>query len=126
VLTNEVVLHACQSIPVALREVPLLLHGKTVKPESQIRTNAQRDSTLSSPKPVGIIVGPGFSDAEVEEMRAVFDPIKPMAWIRAEPKNFDGVPTPEEMAEKVKACLAKNFEVTGGEIQRLTPGYYTF
>jgi hypothetical protein len=52
--------------------------------------------------------------------------IEPMAWIRAEPKNFEGVPTPEEMAAKVKACLAENFAVAGGEVQTFNPGYYPF
>jgi hypothetical protein len=125
-LTKESVLHACQSIPIALREVPLLLHGRTVKPESGIGRNAQRNTKASCRKPRGIIVGPGFSDAEVGQMRAVIDPIKPMAWIRAEPRNSDGIPTPEEMATKVKACLAENFVFAGGEIQGLTPGYYPF
>jgi hypothetical protein len=120
------VLHACQSIPIALRDGVFLLHGRTVKPESGIGTNAQRNTKASCPKPGGITVGPGFSGAEIGQMRAVSDLIKPMAWISAEPKNFDAIPTPEEMAEKVKACLTENTVVAGSEIQWLTPGYYPF
>jgi len=47
-------------------ELPTLLHGESLKPRSNLGTNAQASKTVA---PKAIVVGAGFSRAELDDMR---------------------------------------------------------
>ena len=62
------VVHHFQSTDAVSEELPKLLNGEQVKPQSGEGTNAESDKTRI---PKAIIVGAGFSRVELDEMREV-------------------------------------------------------
>ncbi|KAK5174291.1 uncharacterized protein LTR77_001371 [Saxophila tyrrhenica] len=118
-----------QSAPEFHSSFPFLMKGTPVNPESQIGTNTDNPN----PKiPAAIFVGGGFSDDELESMRAVPE-AKMLPWVspsqstreevrkvgdlmsREQREGGPGEGVMEVVVRRVKECLKEHGVVEGGE-----------
>lgn len=108
--------HVCHNAPIAKSELPPLLKGKRIEPASGKGSNTK----TSEPKiPEAIFVGGGFSETELEEMRAV-DVLRTVPWMypsaHKRPKTT-GPPPIEMIVARAKEAFAEHGFVEGGEDQ---------
>ncbi|RMY35499.1 hypothetical protein D0866_04556 [Hortaea werneckii] len=115
------IVHHFQSTAEVHKQLPALLKGEPIKPASGVGSNAD---TLSTQIPSAMVVGRGFCESELEDMRKLQgadtlpwlypDPLKSMASTLSGPFLLDAI------AKRTKACLgahglAEGKDVTGEE-----------
>lgn len=106
----------CHNAPVAISELVPLLKGERLEPCSGKGTNTK----TSDPKiPKAIFVGGGFSDTELQEMRAV-EILRTVPWMyppaHKRPKTT-GPPPMEMIIARVKEAFAEHGFIEGKEDQ---------
>ncbi|RMX89504.1 hypothetical protein D0869_00824 [Hortaea werneckii] len=121
------VVHHFQSTAEVHKQLPALLKGEPIKPASGVGTNADNPSTQI---PLAMVVGKGFSESELEEMRKLEgadtlpwlypDPLKSMASTLSGPFLLDAI------AKRTKACLGAHGVAEGKDVGREERGkvYY--
>ena len=73
------VVHVCHDLPSGKREIPALLRGEVVTPQSGMGTNAEEGVATVVPR--GIVIGKGFSEEEVQELREACKGERKVAWL---------------------------------------------
>ncbi|KAK4499205.1 hypothetical protein PRZ48_009718 [Zasmidium cellare] len=110
------VVHVCHNAPVAKSELPALLKGERTEPCSGKGSNTK---TRSPKIPKAIFVGGGFSETELEEMRAV-DVLRTVPWMyppaNRRPKT-NGPPPMEMIIARAKEAFVEHGFVEGKEDQ---------
>lgn len=112
-LTLLTVIHVCHSTPTGLAELPLLVAGKSVSPESGLGSNLTSSEPLN---PRLIFAGAGFSKEEVEEMRQI-EALRTLPWLVAIPKGASPPPM-QQIVIRVKAALATHGFVPRGALEK--------
>jgi len=123
------VIHACHSVETAIREIPRLLRGEFVAPESGLGTNAFRGNPPGSQVekvPQAIIMGGGFQAAEFERIQQVCEPIRKMPWFRADTSRSTGPPPLELITQRIRESLEGNCRRAGDEVIGFEPGVFLF
>ncbi|KAK0946425.1 hypothetical protein LTR29_002187 [Friedmanniomyces endolithicus] len=110
------VIHHFPSTSAAQTELPLLLRGSLLTPRSSVGTN----SHASQPQiPRAIMVGAGFSEIELDEMRKI-DGAESVPWLYPDPLKsaasaLSGQFLMMVIVRRVKGCLRANGVVEGEE-----------
>lgn len=131
-LTTSTVVHVCHSLEAGLREIPALMRGEEIKPESEMGSNATPGQHAF---PKAVVVGKGFSDEEVEKLRTgegaqsipwlVPDDQK-MTWGRiAMAAGTAGTALPGIIADRVIQCM-KEHELVPGSDKKVEAGVWGF
>ncbi|KIX06996.1 uncharacterized protein Z518_04972 [Rhinocladiella mackenziei CBS 650.93] len=113
----------CTSVDSAVSEIPALLKGESVTPSSGLGSNAEgagrSDVSL-------IIVGGGYSPADLEAIRSAVDAVKPLAFFVADtsksPPGATGPPPPDVIKKRIMDCI-EGQEKGEGEF---APGVYMY
>ncbi|RMY34686.1 hypothetical protein D0865_14116 [Hortaea werneckii] len=113
------VVHHFQSTAEVHKQLPALLKGEPIQPASGVGTNVDTPSTQI---PLAMVVGRGFSESELEEMRTLQgadtlpwlypDPLKSMASTLSGPFLLDAI------AKRTKACLGSHGVAEGKDVTR--------
>ncbi|KAK3066207.1 hypothetical protein LTR53_017539 [Teratosphaeriaceae sp. CCFEE 6253] len=112
------VVHHFPSTAAARKELPPLLRGEPFTPESDVGADAhQSDSRPRIPR--AIMVGAGFSEAELDDMRAIEGGMS-VPWLYPDPlksavSTLSGPFLMTVICKRVKACLKANGVVEGRE-----------
>lgn len=110
------VVHHFQSISAARKELPPLLRGEAFTPESDVGTDAKSDKPRI---PRAIMVGAGFSESELDDMRKIEGAMS-VPWLYPDPlksaaSTLSGPFLMTVIVKRVKACLKSNGVVEGQE-----------
>lgn len=115
-------MHVCHSLDAGLREIPALLRGEAITPESELGSNANSDKPTI---PKAIVVGKGFSEDEMDELRKIEGADKvawllpddeKMTWTRiAKAAGTGGAMLPGIIAERARECLKEHGVVPGSD-----------
>lgn len=116
-----VVVHVCTSVDTAVSEIPALLKGDEAKPSSALGTNSEgpirTDVSL-------ILIGGGYSKADVDAIKAAVDSAKPLAIFWADVSKTAGSgPPPPDM---IKARLMESIEKEEKGEGEWSPGVYMY
>jgi len=123
----QAVVHHFQSISAARKELPPLLRGEAFTPESDVGTDAQSDK----PKiPRAIMVGAGFSESELDDMRKI-EGAQGVPWLYPDPlksaaSTLSGPFLMTVIVKRVKSCLKSNGVVEGQENDASKVGIWSF
>lgn len=125
-LTSATVIHHFSSTASVHRELPALLKGTKVAPESDVGSNSESGAAV----PRAVVVGAGFSEAELDDMRKIEggnqvpwlypDPVKSAASMVTGPFLMTVI------VKRVKACLKANGVVEGSEAREEERGVWSF
>jgi len=112
-----------------MREIPSILSGDFVKPESGQGTYAQ-GAPADAKDPKAVVVGGGFSPDDFEQIRKTVDYVKVLPWFRADtskpPGGAPGPPPPEKLAERITKSLDNEGRTGDDGYGVWTPGVYHF
>ncbi|RMZ14843.1 hypothetical protein D0862_01929 [Hortaea werneckii] len=111
------IVHHFQSTTEVRNQLPALLKGQSIRPASGVGTNADSPSTQV---PLAMVVGRGFSESELQEMRTLEeahtlpwlypDPLKSMASTLSGPFLLDAI------AKRTKTCLGAHGVAEGKNV----------
>ena len=117
------------SVQVAREELPMIIHGEIVVPRSGLGSEAGENHERQAP--VAVIVGAGFSEDEVKEMRQI-DNADRVPWFHGNPDLVDlsqfegGIPPTSSIAKRCKVVLARQQIAPGNGINRAEAGIFQF
>jgi len=131
-LPNYEVVHICHSLAAGLREIPQVLRGVPVSSESDIGSNVESGKSTI---PEAVIVGKGFSEEEVNELRNA-EGVQNVPWLIPDDKKMTwtrigkaaatgGVALPGIIAERVISCMREHGLVPGHH-ESVQPGLWGF
>jgi hypothetical protein len=113
---RSTVVHHFQSTESARKELPPLLRGEAFTPESDVGTDAKSDKPRI---PRAIMVGAGFSESELDDMRKI-EGARNVPWLYPDPlksaaSTLSGPFLMTVIVKRVKSCLKSNGVVEGNE-----------
>ncbi|KAH9840476.1 allantoate permease [Teratosphaeria destructans] len=116
------IVHHFDSVASARQELPSLLRGEAVKPQSGVGSNFHASQPCI---PKAIVVGAGFSEDEVGELRKI-EGANTLPWlypdtVRSVGSILTGPFLLDSIASRVKSCLQANGIVEDQEAQRHHP-----
>ncbi|KAK5124282.1 hypothetical protein LTR85_001985 [Meristemomyces frigidus] len=110
------IVHHFESTDAVHKELPMLLRGEKIKPSSGGGSNAESDETKI---PKAVVVGAGFSESELDEMRKI-EGAQSLPWLYPDPLKsaasmLSGPFLMTVIVKRAKGCLKSNGLVEGKE-----------
>ncbi|KAK4550391.1 hypothetical protein LTR36_003358 [Oleoguttula mirabilis] len=111
------IVHHFQDTAAVHKDLPPLLRGERATPSSNAGSNSNADQPTKIPK--AVVVGAGFSEAELDEMRTT-EGAQSLPWLYPDPLKsaasmLTGPFLMKVIVKRVKGCLKANGLVEGQE-----------